>query len=151
MRIASLVAVSFLTLWPGYAASTLSGMWVLNPEKSELGRSSVPGQIIVRSEQSGRRLTIWRITTDSWGQHLTWRKYVLDRRSAPSNEVVRSIPGGIVLRIDSAPGMKTDEEWRVMPNGDLVIMRVVTKGFETLRERLVLEPVAHVAEMGTGQ
>jgi hypothetical protein len=144
MRVVSLVAISFLTLLPGRAASRLSGTWVLNSEKSDFGRSSLSGQIVVRTEQTGRRLTIWRITTDSHGQHLTRQEYNLDHKGAHSN--VHSTPGGIALRINSTQGMRIDEEWHVTRAGELIITRVLTTSLKTVRQRLVLEPAVPVLE-----
>jgi hypothetical protein len=132
---------------PGYGVSRFNGIWVLNAEKSDLGGSSALGRLIVRAEETGGRLTICRISSDSGGQHITRREYNLDPAAALSNGVVVSTPVRLVLRIDSPAGMRIDEEWHVTPDGKLIIVRVVTESSGAVRQRLVLDPGVPVTEM----
>jgi hypothetical protein len=138
MFIASLVAISFLTLWPG--VSGLTGTWALNLEKSEFGLAT-PKQVVVHLSQTGSHLAICRVTTDSQGKHVSFWEYNLTR-----DEVVRAMREPVVLRMVSIPGTPTDEEWRLISSGELIITRSVLDGSRTVDQRLVLKPSTGLVE-----
>jgi hypothetical protein len=138
MFFTSLVAVSFLTLWPGF--SGLSGTWAINLEKTEFGLAS-PGKLVVHLSQTASHLAICEVTTDSKGKHVSFWEYDLTR-----DEAMRSPREPVVLTATLIPGTPLNEEWRLLSSGELVITRSVFDGYETVNQQLVLKPSTDVID-----
>lgn len=138
MRTVSSVVIFLLNLCPGYPASTLSGIWILNRAKSSFGMNA-PEQVVVRMERTGSRLTAFRITTDLDGQHLDYREYRLDGKQQSSMDAARSTLAGFVFPIETAGGTRIDERWQISRAGRLIIHRSITDGARTVHQRLVFD------------
>ena len=146
MRNAALIAVFALAPLQGYSAPSLAGIRVLNVEKSDFGLSNPLKRLVVRVEQTDTRVNIWQLTSDSQGLHVTKRAYDLASRSDPLNDIARSANGDLVLRMRSAPGMRTGERRHRLQTGNLIITRVISAVSGRERQRLVLEPTASVPD-----
>jgi hypothetical protein len=144
MRIASLVTIFLLGLSPGYAAADLNGVWTLNRAKSDFGKVIAPAQVVVRMEQTGRRLATWRVTSDLHGQHLVYREYTLAAKRRSLAVVANWKPVTIVLPMESTGVVRTFERWQVSKAGRLIIRRSIATGPRIVHQRLVLEPSTDV-------
>lgn len=138
MFLTSLVAVSFLTLWPGF--SGLSGTWATNLEKSEFELAS-PGKLVVHLSQTASHLAVCEVTTDSKGTHVSFWEHDL----TPGEAMLLSRER-VVLTTTSIPGTPLNEEWRLLASGELVITRSVFDGYKTVNQQLVLKPSTDVIE-----
>ena len=124
MQFASLVATSLLALMQGNAASNLSGTWVLDRAMSELGAGKAPRQFVIDVAQTDSRLDILTLTIDRKGQHVSYTECPLGR--------------SFVVLPTSSHSTRVEEEWQLLPTGELTIVRVIRTRFHRIRQRLVL-------------
>lgn len=128
------------------AGSGLSGIWALNRAKSNFGKVMASAQLVVRIERTGSRVATWRITTDSDGQHVSYRDYAPPGKQRSRIAAADSKPVTIALPAESTGATKITERWQVSEAGRLIIYGSIAGGPRTVDQLLVLEPSTGVQE-----
>jgi len=124
-------------------ASKLSGVWVLEHDKSDFGMPIPPDQLILRVEQSDQGYGVWEIAVTREGRSLAYRH--LDLGATPCTADFSSAVQIDSCWIDSGSG-GDQERWRLTTTGDLVIARTARIGAHRVRQRLVLAATRQALE-----
>lgn len=119
---------------PTGPASKLTGVWVLERDKSDLGTPVMP-DLVLRVEQADQGLAVWELTATPAGRSVTYRHLNLGATPCGS-----SLLG--ICWMDAPSG----ERWWLAASGDLVIARVASVGAQRVRQRLVLAASRQVVD-----
>lgn len=137
MPLATLFFLSFLSV-PRTApvAPAPTGVWVLNPAKSELGLPNTPREVVIRVEYADESLAIWEITTSARTRRLSYRQARLNAIDCAAVARAGESRGCWV----ATGGGGFAENWELSDLGELIIDRNVSLNFREVHQRLVLEP-----------
>jgi hypothetical protein len=140
--LAAVLLSLFLSIPSPTTDSRITGVWVLNQQKSDWGETEAPDEVLLRIEQSDRSLAVWEISTTPTGRHIAYRQLLFDDTKCigGSSRIVRHSGCGI-----SARSPVDEERWGLSDSGELVVNREVRQGLHLVHQRLVLE---HSVEFG---
>jgi hypothetical protein len=133
MRIIVGLFLSIAFCQAGSAPPGITGVWVLDTHKSHFVSSDVPTKLALEVEaQESGELCVWRIRTDSRGQHLERVHYAVALHlSAPTKGTER-----ISLRNETTA---VSEEWLLDEDGTLTVQIGFGLG-SVPSEQLVIKP-----------
>lgn len=142
MYIAAVLAIILSMPTPTQQSSKLTGVWILERGKSDLGVVT-PDRLILRVEQADQGYAVWEITVTPEGRSLAYRHLSLG--ATPCNADFSDAVRMDSCWIDSGSG-GDQERWRLTVTGDLVIARTARIGEHRIRQRLVLAASREVLE-----
>jgi len=140
-----MLAVALMSLFlsittPKAADSRLTGVWVLNLQKSDWGGSVLPQEVTLRIEQADGSVSIWEVTTNTAGRHVSYRQLIL--------KGAKCADGGPQAVNHSACFVTAqyEERWELSQVGELIVDREAKQGSQLVHQRLVLEPSVAVSD-----
>jgi hypothetical protein len=137
-----MLAIALLSAFLSFATPQttdprLTGVWVLNQQKSDWGGLAAPGEVILRIEQTDQSVAIWEVATSGTGRRVSYRQIILK-----SEKCAGGVPQGISLSacFVTAQSAMAEERWELSQLGELIVDREARQGVHLVHQRLVLEP-----------